>query len=411
MRLNMKIKEAIYQEIKEKEEIQTNSIIKKVKTKKSKIMFQEVLSHNYRALKYGQLGKLTQDQANIALEYFNNRCAYSGEEFIESEQIKSNKIITNLSLEHIIPLSMGGNSMSYNCVPSLLHYNLRKSTHHPLDWWQEQENIEGNKIFNPIRLLKLLNYILKTLKYIEEKDINKYKKLILSPNEIDKYINKNKEKLISNTKVKYKIEKEKIKLQEAPNCIHIKKLKSKRVEYRKIKTDLFILDCIGLLQQYNLPEEVIADLKHIFTDLKEVEKIFEKIPKEEKIQESLIIYFKKINVQKVYTAALAVDINKIEKSNCNVPTYINKKLQPVYKALKENNIDKSNISTIIDFEPTVVENKEEQKVAIQMIKNYKHNKNEKFQEYCTKLENKVKAKDEMFVKKLLKLVRNDIKYL
>lgn len=47
------------------------------------------------------------------------------------------------------------------------------------------------------------------LKIYGRKDINKYKKLILSSNEIDKYINKNKEQLISNTKVKYKIEKEK----------------------------------------------------------------------------------------------------------------------------------------------------------------------------------------------------------
>ena len=97
---------------------------------------------------------------------------------------------------------MGGNSMAYNCVPSVMHYNLRKSAHHPLDWWQEQEDVEGNKIFNPIRLLKLVNYMLKCLKYMEEKDIEKYKKLILSPNKIDKYINKNKEQLISNTKVK-----------------------------------------------------------------------------------------------------------------------------------------------------------------------------------------------------------------
>ena len=203
--------------------------------------------------------------------------------------------------------------MAYNCVPSVMHYNLRKSAHHPLDWWQEQEDVEGNKIFNPIRLLKLVNYMLKCLKYMEEKDIDKYKKLILSPNKIDKYINKNKEQLISNTKVKYKIEKEKIKLQEAPNCIHIKKLKSKRFEYRKIKTDLFILDCIGLLEQYNIPDKIIQNLKQTFTELKEVEKVFEKIPKEEKIQENLINYLKEINIEKIYTVALAVNINEIEK--------------------------------------------------------------------------------------------------
>ena len=42
-------------------------------TKNSELAFQEIISHNYRALKYGQLGMLTQEQANIALKYFDNR--------------------------------------------------------------------------------------------------------------------------------------------------------------------------------------------------------------------------------------------------------------------------------------------------------------------------------------------------
>ena len=378
-------------------------------TKNSELAFQEIISHNYRALKYGQLGMLTQEQANIALKYFDNRCAYSGEDFVKSQQ--KDKIITNLNLEHIIPLAMGGNSMAYNCVPSVMHYNLRKSAHHPLDCWQEQEDVNGNKIFNPIRLLKLVNYMLKCLKYMEEKDINKYKKLILSSNEIDKYINKNKEQLISNTKVKYKIEKEKIKLQEAPKCIHIRKLKSNRFEYRKIKTDLFILDCIGLLERYNIPDRIIQNLKQTFTELKELEKVFEKIPKEEKIQENIINYLTKINVEKIYTVALAINIKEIEKNNCKISTYINKKLEPLYRELKRNNIEKSNINIIIDSEPRVIENKKEQELAIQMIKNFKPDKNEKFKEYYIKLENKVKVKDEIFIRELLKIVENDINFL
>lgn len=378
-------------------------------TKNSELVFKEIISHNYRALKYGQLGMLIQEQANIALKYFDNRCAYSGEDFVKSQQ--NDKIITNLNLEHIIPLAMGGNSMAYNCVPSVMHYNLRKSAHHPLDWWREQEDVNGNKIFNPIRLLKLVNYMLKCLKHMEEKDIEKYKKLILSPNEVDKYISKNKEQLISNTKVKYKIEKEKIKLQEGPKCIHIKKLKSKRFEYRKIKTDLFILDCIGLLEQYNIPDRIIQSLKQTFIELKELEKVFEKIPKEEKIQENLINYLTKINVEKIYTVALAVNIKEIEKNNSKISTYINKKLESIYRELKINNIEKSNINIIIDAEPRVIENKEEQELAIQMIKNFGSNKNERFKEYYTKLENKVKVKDEIFIKELLKIVENDINYL
>ena len=90
---------------------------------------------------------------------------------------------------------------------------------------------------------------------------------------------------------------------------------------------------------------------------------------------------------------------------------MNKKLEPIYKELKTNNIEKSNINIIIDSEPSVIENKEDQKLAKQMIKNFKANNNEKFREYYTKLENRVKVKDEIFIKELLKNVKDDIKYL
>lgn len=55
--------------------------------------------------------------------------------------------------------------------------------------------------------------------------------------------------------------------------------------------------------------KIIENINETIKELKEVEKVFEKIPKEEKIQENLINYLKEINIEKIYTVALAVNIN------------------------------------------------------------------------------------------------------
>ena len=123
------------------------------KAKKEDIIFHDVNVHNNRAIDYGKIGRLTIEQANITLQYFDYRCAFSGEKFLNFDKATENKKMCNLSLEHIIALATGGNSLAYNCVPSILQYNLRKSVHHPLDWWTRQKNINGKEIF--IKISKL----------------------------------------------------------------------------------------------------------------------------------------------------------------------------------------------------------------------------------------------------------------
>lgn len=59
--------------------------------------------------------------------------------------------------------------------------------------------------------------------------------------------------------------------------------------------------------------KIRENINETIKELKEVEKVFEKIPKEEKIQENLINYLKEINIEKIYTVALAVNINEIKK--------------------------------------------------------------------------------------------------
>ena len=144
--------------------------------------FERIVNHNNkRALKSGSIGILTDEEVKKAYNYFNGRCAYSG------LRINSD---TNFSLEHIIPVISGGHSAAFNCVPVISRYNSSKSGYHLLDWWKGQNDGQGNTIYNPYRLLKIINYILKSLKSLEEKN-----DLLEENNDIDEYLIKLENKL------------------------------------------------------------------------------------------------------------------------------------------------------------------------------------------------------------------------
>lgn len=373
------------------------------KQEENPIVFHTIREHNNRATECGQIGRLTKEEANIALQYFNYRCAFSGEKFIKFTQIGKKHKTRSLSLEHIIALTTGGNSLAYNCVPSIWHYNLRKSIHHPLDWWKKQKNRNNEPIFHPIRLLKLVNYMMKSLKGLEEKEIKKYKKIVLEPNEIDKFISQNARDLISNVKT--------IELKEVPYNLKIPKLRNRKIKYEPIKLDLFLLDCINLLEEYKIPSEIIKYLKKQFKKLKEINKVFEKIPEEEKIQKELIKILKSKKIENVYTVARSVNLGEIRKRKIKVEEYLEGKLRKVKKALEKNKMGKNQIYTLLDVVPTMIEEKEEQEVAIQMIKNFKKSKSEDIKKYFSKLQNRVEAEDSIFIKNILKNIKDSINYL
>lgn len=382
----------------------------KKRTKKNNIIFYSVLKHNKRAIDYGKIGKLTLEQANIALKYFNYRCAFSGEKFIKFDNITNTKKICNLSLEHTIALVTGGNSLAYNCVPSVLQYNLRKSVLHPLDWWKAQRDINNNKIFNEIRLLKLINYTMKSLKAFDE-EIEKYEKIIMTPNKIDKYIIQNYDKLISNVKTAYKVIENKAILEEVPHNIKIPRTSERKLKYKQIKLDIFISDCINLLEEYDIPNDIIKYLRKYFKELKEIDKVFEKIPKQEKIQKELIKFLKSKNIENVYTVASTVKLKEIQNKEIDVSRYIEQKLKKVFETLKENKISTNNINIILDIYPMIIEDENEQKIIIKMIENYKKIKNKNMKEYLLKIENRVKAEDEILVENIINNTKKDIEYL
>jgi 5-methylcytosine-specific restriction endonuclease McrA len=79
-----------------------------------------------RTLKAYLPATFTVEQWKRALAYFENTCAYCGEE------------LTKVHQEHFVPLSKGGGYTRDNIVPSCPRCNMRKNNRNPLDWLVKQ---------------------------------------------------------------------------------------------------------------------------------------------------------------------------------------------------------------------------------------------------------------------------------
>ena len=85
-------------------------------------------THKRRALKLGNGGSYTKAQWLDTLEYFDYKCAYTGE-----------CIKHSCHVEHIVPISKGGTSYIWNLVPSTASANLSKQNRDMEEWYREQE--------------------------------------------------------------------------------------------------------------------------------------------------------------------------------------------------------------------------------------------------------------------------------
>lgn len=98
-----------------------------------------------RQLEENQGNGITKEQWKEMMEFFEWRCAYSGE-YIGSDSDKR-------TIDHIVPLSEGGENEIWNLVPMYANYNYSKSASNMEDWYIEQD------FFNIDRLLKIYEWI------------------------------------------------------------------------------------------------------------------------------------------------------------------------------------------------------------------------------------------------------------
>ena len=109
------------------------------KDNKDKMVF---YANKRRCIEIGNGGNYTKEQWKETLEYFDYKCAYTGE-----------CIKDNLNIEHIIPVSKGGTNYIWNLVPSTPQANISKKDRDIEEWYRKQP------YFSEERLDKIYKYV------------------------------------------------------------------------------------------------------------------------------------------------------------------------------------------------------------------------------------------------------------
>ena len=99
----------------------------------------------------------------------------------------------------MIPLCRGGDDIVPNLFPTVHQFNIQKNGYYPIDYLKQAKNTNGQSIYSPYRLLKIINYMMKSStvearECVRDKNVKKFKKIILTPNAIDKYLKEIEEK-------------------------------------------------------------------------------------------------------------------------------------------------------------------------------------------------------------------------
>lgn len=319
----------------------------------------EVERQNIRAVKNNKIGNLTQEQANVALEYFDKRCAYSWEKFRKYKKTEKNKYANNMSLEHVIPLVAGGHSIAFNCIPAVINYNVSKGGAHLLDWWKTEKYRNGKMIYHPYKLLKVVNYMLKAIQIYSYNQNKSFRELILEEkNEIDIFLKNKKEEIYNKTQ------------KSNPNNIktNIKLGLTENIRREKIDFYKFIVEAIEILK-IDLQNEIL-DKKQVQELIKclnkmyyksrniiveENKKIYEKLEEEISIQREIIKWLEKNNIKNKYAIATYTDIEKLCKilKKEDINDFLNKQKKNILRKIGINN---KYFSKLLNKVPTLLSN-------------------------------------------------------
>lgn len=311
--------------------------------------FERIVSHNNRrAWKSNAIGTLTDNEVKQTYDYFNGRCAYSG--------IKID-VDTNFSLEHIIPVISGGHSISVNCVPVITRYNSSKSGYHLLDWWKSQNDGQGNTIYNPYRLLKIINYILKSLKGLEDK-----RSYLLEDNKIDEYLAKVENLLYSNIQsVDQKEDNKKLSSIEVMRKMNLKTVEEDYQLYDnigsiRIDLDIFLAEAIDYIKQDIKEPEIIDYLIELFNNIGNI-KIENKViysKNDEKIRTNkvLIDWLRKNGVENVFGIAGYTDILELSLQE-DIENYLDNAKEQILKLI---GVGDEHFNLLINKVPNILTN-------------------------------------------------------
>lgn len=300
-----------------------------------------VENNNKRARKAGAIYNLTEEEFEAAYIYFGGKCAYSGQPFSSPE---------NVSIEHIIPIISGGHSMAFNCIPVGSKYNSSKSGYHLLDWWKCQSNSYGNTIYNPLRLLKVLNYMVKCLESIslEEPIVH-----ILKDNEIDTYLLENQAELDSNReKGNKRNEYKKISQLEVlrkMDMVRIEDLYSiySELDSIKLNTAIFFEETIHELEG-DIPQEILDIISNKIKAIPDIylegKKVFKKEmkPEDVKIRSQVLEWSEKEELENKYGIIGYMDFEVLKEQE-DVMSFLDVRKNTILSQLGANSKDFDNV--------------------------------------------------------------------
>lgn len=84
-----------------------------------------------------------QDQWYECISFFDNKCAYSGEDYLP---YTVDHVSDSITIDHIVPLSQGGLNVIWNIVPAKFKYNSSKGNKNLEDWYSQQEFFSENRL-------------------------------------------------------------------------------------------------------------------------------------------------------------------------------------------------------------------------------------------------------------------------
>ena len=288
------------------------------------VSLENIQHHNRRAIKAGNRGDLTLEQYQVAYEYFDGRCAYSGERMPID------------SLEHIIALCSGGDTGMWNCCPISIDRNLSKNGYHLLDWYEN----EGKSDYSPYRLLKIVNYMMKVLQnsdIVERNNIEEMREaILLNQNDIDRVLSQHQDKIYSD-KEENSIE----ELEELDEELELEDLSddaiiSKSKKGSKISIISFFDDIIQKIEK-ELPENE----KFVLSELKEYIEEFAKdnfIENNQKVHNEILSILQQKNIQRRY--GVCSRIVEEYKGKESIEATIDKRMLEIGNIVGKENVNK-----------------------------------------------------------------------
>ncbi len=300
-----------------------------------------VESNNKRATKSGAIANLTVEEFETAYIYFGGKCVYSGQDFTNE---------SGVSIEHIIPILSGGHSMAFNCIPVSRKYNSSKSGYHLLDWWKYQTDEFGNSVYDPLRLLKLLNYMIKSLESIgiEEPIIH-----VLEDNEIDQFLRENKSKKQKKSRdasIKGGFRKlNQLEVLRKMDMVSMEDLYSvySELDNLMLNTAIFFEETIHELEG-TIPKEILDDVQNRIKNLPDIyidgKKVFKKEmnPEDIKIRQQALYWIEKEKLENKYgiIGYMNFEVLKQQKDICD---FLNRRKQRILQKMGAKQSDFNNV--------------------------------------------------------------------